>query len=36
MTRIINIALLALFIAMPFAADIGYSKWVKMEQERNQ
>lgn len=36
MTRIINIALLALLVAAPFAADVGYSKWVKMEQERNQ
>lgn len=36
MTRLLNITLLALLIAMPFVADIGYSKWVKMENERNQ
>ena len=36
MTRLLNIALLAMLIAMPFAAEVGYGKWMKMEQERNQ
>ena len=36
MTRLLNITLLVLLIAIPFAADYGFSKWVKMENERNQ